>query len=278
MKITKIILSVLLALVMTLSLGGLAFAEGETTEESYNWVAIPTSAEGLQKGDYYLDWAAYAETAADPDAPSDLIVPYLAALNAGEWYIDVDKAVLKGAFTIPAGAMNNPEDNNLEISPEAGAYLLPKALREVDLTWAPVAYTTEGLQDSDYYLDVDPARAREIRLEYGLIYVNPNGGLMRMKTFKTITGYDIDGNTVTETEEWIFPLQNRAFTEEGVARRDALYESIKQYKTVAEPENPGEDANGDGEEDAAKGLASLWEKLVAFFKAVGDFFRRLFRF
>ena len=276
MKISKKILSMLLALVMALSMASLAFAEGETSEETYNWVAIPTSADGLQKGAYYLDWAAYAETVGDPDAPSDLIVPYLAALNAGEWYIDMDKAAIKGTYTIPAGAMNNPEAQTLELPPEASRYVLPQTLKAVDLTWEPVSFTTEGLRDGDYYLDVDAARAAEIREVYREIYVNPYGGPMRVKMIQTITAYDMDGNTVTDSETWILPLHynnlhNNELDEAFAARMQEICASIKQYRTVAEPEDGGKT-------DAANGFASFWAKVVAFFHSIGDFFRKIFKF
>lgn len=283
MKTTKKLLSILLALVMTLSMAGLAFAEDETTEEPYNWVRIPTSADGLESGGYYLDWSAYAGSVGDPDAPSDLIVPYLAALNAGEWYIDMDKAALKGTYTIPAGAMNNPEAQTLELPPEASRYVLPQTLKAVDLTWEPVSFTTEGLRDGDYYLDVDAARAEEIRGTFREIYVNPYGGAMRVKMIQTITAYDMDGNTVTDSETWILPLHynnlhNNALDEAFAARMQEICASIKQYRPVAEPDEAGDDTAEDGKDDAAKGLAALWEKIVAFFKAVDNFFRRIFGF
>ena len=62
MKKTRKLLSILLALIMALSLCTVAFAEGEEPgdpaepEIVYNWVPIPTSAEGLEKGAYYLDF------------------------------------------------------------------------------------------------------------------------------------------------------------------------------------------------------------------------------
>ena len=52
MKTSKKLLSVLLALVLALSCAALAFAE-----ETDPWVPIPTSPEGLQKGDLWLNFA-----------------------------------------------------------------------------------------------------------------------------------------------------------------------------------------------------------------------------
>ena len=52
MKTTKKLLSVLLALVLALSCASLAFAD-----ETNPWVHIPTSPEGLQKGDLWLNFA-----------------------------------------------------------------------------------------------------------------------------------------------------------------------------------------------------------------------------
>ena len=88
MKTTKKLLSVLLAVLMLLSLVSAAAATG--SDDGYNWKPIPTSPEGLNTGDYWLDWSYVAQAL---DADTDLTAAELLQLfNDGTYWFDEDKA------------------------------------------------------------------------------------------------------------------------------------------------------------------------------------------
>lgn len=65
-----------------------------------------------------------------------------------------------------------------------------------------------------------------------------------------------------------------------IPRKATLYEkpprSLRRDGFLTEPERY-EDAEKDGKGGAGKRAASFWTRIVAFFKTVGDFFRKIFK-
>ena len=153
---TKKILSVLLALVMTLSLGAVAFAD----DENYNWVPIPGSPDGLSDGDYYIDWTYYFTYSAQMEgstiSPSDL-ERMIDVYNNGTWFIDYDAPALKGTVVVPADMTESGEEETEVFDDQTS--LLHVLLYEVGAEWIPVAKSTAGLSDGDWYIDLSGDQA-----------------------------------------------------------------------------------------------------------------------
>lgn len=143
MKTTKKLLSVLLALVLALSCAAVAFAE----EPAAPWVRIPTSPEGLQKGDLWLDFS-YLFAGRDDltEEQEEQIAATLAIYNSAAWYIDFDaKRVMV-------------ESDNEELNGDQGAsqsMVWIRCVREVGVEWVKVKQNTVGIRVGDYYLDKD---------------------------------------------------------------------------------------------------------------------------
>ena len=140
MKTSKKLLSALLALVMLLSCGVAAFAEG-----TGNWTPIPTSPSGLSAGDYYLDFTFdYYDWS--PNVRDDR----LAMWNAGEWYVDHDAHAVKGSFTVPAAMSDTGEAFTQVIDPSTDLYVF--AVVKVG-QWQPIPTSPAGLENGEFYLD-----------------------------------------------------------------------------------------------------------------------------
>ena len=140
MKTTKKLLSVLLALVLALSCAAVAFAE----EPGAPWVRIPTSPEGLQKGDLWLDFS-YLYAGRD-DLTEEQIAAALAVYNSAAWYIDFDARRVW------------VESDNEELNGDQGAsqsMVWIHCVREVGVEWVKVKQNTVDIRVGDYYLDKD---------------------------------------------------------------------------------------------------------------------------
>ena len=127
----KKILSVLLVIVMTFSLGVTAFAD-------YNWVQVPTSPAGLQKGDVWFDFTKLFTSSPLTAAEQ----AQLARLNAAVWYADFDALMVKCVSSDPdlGGIYTNQH-----------AWI--NCTSEVGVSWVPVSKTLAGLHIGDYYID-----------------------------------------------------------------------------------------------------------------------------
>ena len=128
---TKKALALFLALLMTLSLGVTALAAN-------TWTPVPTSPDGLPNGSYYFDFSAYARK---EDGTLDQTI--LNSINSCTYQVD---------FNTMDVEMTDLEGDVLT-GPDAQAYLI--WLRKTGVNWLPVAKSADGLQDGDYYLDVD---------------------------------------------------------------------------------------------------------------------------
>lgn len=157
MKNKKRILSVLLALCLLIPFGTLALAVDETP--SYSWQPIPTSAEGLKAGDIYLTF--------DDNWCQGIVTPgkgyaglhTAECMSAGTWFVDVEQGIVKGTFTALAAYSSSGEDETVVFDPsetELGcAYIFYFAISETGVEWQPVAMSTDGLKNGDFYIDGD---------------------------------------------------------------------------------------------------------------------------
>ena len=220
MRTQKRILSVLLALCLLIPFGTLAMAQDETP--SYNWQPIPTSGDGLKAGDIYLtfddSWCQGIVTPGKGYAG----VHTAECMASGTWFVDVEKGLVKGTYTALAAYTSSGEDETAVFDPsenELGcAYIYYYAISEAGIEWLPVAKTTVGLKDGDWYIDTDklidgyvdyvvsmmnsdsnpandiaPEKAAEMRQELTVdnvlteLYINPNGTLHK---YKVVMGAD----------------------------------------------------------------------------------------
>ena len=215
MRNKKRIISVLLALCLLIPFGTLALAADETP--SYSWQPIPTSAEGLKAGDIYLtfdnNWCQGIVTQGNGYAG----LHTAECMSAGTWFVDVEQGVVKGTFTALAAYSSSGEDETVVFDPSTTglqcALIYYNAISEVGVEWLPVAITTEGLKDGDWYIDgevfadgyvdhyanmvklygkpedyLTPEKAAEMRQEVISaldsmfeFYVNPHGTLYKYK-------------------------------------------------------------------------------------------------
>ncbi|MBQ6067183.1 MAG: hypothetical protein IJK89_10210 [Clostridia bacterium] len=146
---SKKTLSVLLALVMLLSLGAPALATEE--EPDYDWVTIPTSSEGLNEGEYYLNLSSIL--LADPGDPQKSRDYYDAAC-AGAWEADHEYRVVRGSFEVPASISETGEayTETLEANPWMYETYVMQAARP---NWTPLPKSPEGLSEGAYYISVE---------------------------------------------------------------------------------------------------------------------------
>lgn len=184
---TKKVLSLMLALLMALSLGITAFADGDG-----NWVSIPCSPDGLADGECYLDWTPYWTYIAqneDPPLPAGYAQAMTDIYNSGAWFIDYDVPALKGTITIPAEMTGTGEAETEEISADS---LLHAVINEVGAQWLPVSKTTAGLSDGDWYIDLSGDRStialtpEEITslahtVDDHLLYIDPDSRYLKYK-------------------------------------------------------------------------------------------------
>ena len=138
-------MSLLLALVLALSLGVTAFANGD----GYNWTPIPTSPEGLTAGEYYIDWTGFCDLLAEGDdqAAPGYYERMAEIYNDGTFYIDYEAHQLTGTTVVPADFSESGEEETIELSLAAGRAYLQYILCEVDAEWLPVAKSTQGLSN-----------------------------------------------------------------------------------------------------------------------------------
>ena len=139
MKTGKKLLSVLLAVVMLLSLGSFALANSPVDEDG--WMRVPTSPDGLEDGDLWIDFTyLFSENATEEEKAAALEY-----FNSGEWSVNIAEQLVK--------CENGPEDLNGVYSRSQEPYIL--CIREVGVKWVKVKQSTVGIRIGDYYLDKD---------------------------------------------------------------------------------------------------------------------------
>ena len=179
---TKKILSVLLVLLMTLSLGVCAFADDD------NWTSIPTSPNGLNEGEYYLDFTDFLtksviEQQGNSFDPA-MLAAEIAIYNSGTYYIDYDHCKMKGSFVVPGQYTDSGNPETQEIPAEGGGAWLPYVLYEVGAVWYPVAKSTYNLWDGDYFIDLSTGANEIVSFlsnENLTLYINPGSAWMEYK-------------------------------------------------------------------------------------------------
>lgn len=254
MKTIKKLTAAILCVLMLLTAGVTAFAA-----DSYNWTPIPTSPAGLQNGDYYLDFTDFLTNQAQApgqDLSAEEIAAQIAVYNGGTWFIDYDAVKLKGSITVPAG-MPSPtdEERTIEFTPDmATVYLMQyDVLREVGVTWIPVAKSTDGLNDGDYYIDLTSTDDTELvdmlSRDEVKIYVNANAGSRLMK-------YKL----VADKSTYYLPLA------------DSMVGFVFERCPVVRYQAPAAQGQNGG-----SGVTSVWSRILTFFNRIIDFFRSLFR-
>lgn len=154
MKHTKKLLSILLALIFVLSCATVALA---WNTPDFNWTPIPTSPDGLQPGDVYLDFTpefANANTGFSVEG-----VDYADCMSRGNWYVDCENNVVRGSYELPpdVGYEGNVIDYVEPTDLDRCYAFFYGAVREVGVEWQEVKLTADNLQDGDWYLDADAA-------------------------------------------------------------------------------------------------------------------------
>ena len=245
----------------------------------YHWDPIPTSPEGLAPGECYLDFSF--KTLTTSDAHKEIV---RAMYDEGEWFIDYDKMVLKGAITIPAEIY--PHNQSYDMTYDPSAYLLPFALKEVGTEWKTLPYTTEGLSAGDWYLDTDEfidligrgysdeekAEALETMRDHITFYYNPGG-------VRFVFRYDYTDLPTEGSGSTVLPLDLKLHPEQAfLYDYNALTLSVKQYTPPTQPDEPDTPDTPDTPENPSSG--SSLQRIVTLMRSVIStllsFFRRLF--
>ncbi len=284
---TKKILSVLLALLMTLSLGVIAFAD-----DGYNWTSIPTSPDGLNDGDYYLDFDWMRPSLSAELSPAELD-RYLATFAAGEFYLDYDAIALKGTVTFSAAEYGTDQDSYLFLNPGDGQseIYLSAGLREVGLQWTEVSKTETGLQEGDWYFDVNAMTAyvnahfsaqeaaallsemnESLALPEYVIYVNPGSRLMKYR-------WGVSLNAPFASSAWHLILPLAIGTESDPTGpqiyMDMFDACIKQYHAPQQPAATDPDENDDQTQSESP-FRRIMKSIAAFFLRVVEFIKKVF--
>lgn len=291
MKIMKKSLAVLLAVLLAFTACGFAFADED------GWQPIAVSDEGLQDGEYYLDFSGMVHDD-DPEYEAQILSWY----NGGTWYFNEAEVALKGTFSVMGETQ--------EITPEMGASLLLLILRQKGIAWVEIKSPDAELSDGDYYWDidtylgeafdanigecpedVDPAlwdalmaeqRAQFIAEEregfladLPVIYINAADSAL----FKYMqTDEDEETGAVTEI---CLPMAYlcMGMSEEDIAQSMAMYGMIKQYTAPEEP--PTEPPTEPTTEEPTTGApepqsgedGGIWTFIQNMFSLVIDLFR-----
>ena len=295
MKHTKKLLSVLLALAMLFSCAALASAE----PDGYNWVEIPTSPDGLQTGDAHLEFTPeFVESNMDMIYDTEDVIR---EMNRSTWYIDVEKRLLKGSFSIePEMEEGNYMSDNCDpqYGVERSVLYYNEAVREVGVEWEPVNLTND-LHDGDWYMELDELKENLIAAivkHEGLSEEDARdkvegeiNGRGKSSPITELYPYGVDvyiGKTVRKIrmgvqrivpatgDPYIVQMMMNPYSdnpEEGMYY-DATDASVKRYHAPVQPDQPPETPDKK-QSFVDRALARLKD----FFARIRDFFFRIFR-
>lgn len=249
-------------------------------DDGYHWVSIPTSSTGLKKGDLYLDFYDYAG-----QIDRENRIELLQALKAGNWLIDIDAGVLKGSYEIYVGGSGFMEER--WIFPDESKPVLASALREAGVTWITLPYSADGLQDGDWYLDLDAfvdavgrgkteeekAEVRDLLLQHVTFRYNPGGNAY-------VYRFDYDRLPVEDGD----PISGSVDLPIGLFLGDedafpydynALKNCVRQYRAPDAPDEPDEpDQPEENESWFQKHIVGPMKSAIA---TILSFFRKLFK-
>ncbi len=330
---SKKLLSVLLAALMVFSLGAFAFAEGDGGVLT----PIPASAEGLNKGDYYLDFTPFVLPGSHWEDLTDeqkeyIKNEYLNAYAANEWRWDKDRFALEGMIPVEGGEYYLDINTGEGLAADFDKEVLTICLAQSGTKWVEVKMTADNLQKGDYYVDWDgfvdayinayiSAQVAQYKTqhpgageaqiaafkssceavftedvkaalynEYAVgfttgddnkkFYINTEESeLFRMKVSSTEPIFTYEDNypayeivyplapEVAATYENASPYSDMA---ESFAAIEAVLACVEQYDAPPIP-GPGPGPDPDPVEP------TLWQKIVAFFEKIINFFKNLFK-
>ena len=248
-------------------------------DDGYRWVSIPTSSTGLQKGDLYLDFSDFAGQI-DPENR----IALLGDLKAGNWFVDIDAGVLKGSYEVYVGGSGFMEER--WIFPDESKPILVSALCEAGVTWITLPYSADGLQNGDWYLDLDAfvdavgrgkteeekAEVRNLLLQHVTFRYNPGGN-----AFVYRFDYDKlpveDGDPISGSVDLpigLFLEDENAFPYDY----NALKNCVQQYRAPDAPDEPDEpDQPEENESWFQKHIVGPMRLAIS---TILSFFRRLF--
>ena len=249
-------------------------------DDGYHWVSIPTSSTGLKKGDLYLDFYDYAG-----QIDRENRIALLGDLKAGNWFVDIDAGVLKGSYEVYVGGFGFMEER--WIFPDESKPVLASALREAGVTWIKLPYSADGLQDGDWYLDLDAFvdavgkgtsaeekdKVRDLLLQHVTFRYNPGGN-----AFVYRFDYDKlpveDGDPISGSVDLpigLFLEDENAFPYDY----NALQNCVVQYKAPDTPDEP--DKPDQPEENESWFQKHIVAPLKSAVSTILSFFRKLFK-
>lgn len=195
-------------------------------------IRVPTSAEGLTPGDYYLDLTAL-------DALGESLTQVQREeLEQLDWYVDLRFGGSGWLRAEKDGATYNPAF--IDLDTVAACFTVYGA------DWQPVKIveSTDTLLDGDYYVEQDvllrtafevedptPAEIADMLSEVGSIYVNttaPADNLFRYQHRVTLFGEDL---------QIFYPFADKTWGA-VVFETPFFTENIKQWQSAATPDQP----------------------------------------
>lgn len=222
-------------------------------------------------------------------------------MNRSTWYIDVEKRLLKGSFSIePEMEEGNYMSDNCDpqYGVERSVLYYNEAVREVGVEWEPVNLTND-LHDGDWYMELDELKENLIAAivkHEGLSEEDARdkveGEINDLGESSPITElypYGVDvyiGKTVRKIrmgvqrivpatgDPYIVQMMMNPYSdnpEEGMYY-DATDASVKRYHAPVQPEQPPETPDKK-QSFVDRALARLKD----FFVRIRDFFFRIFR-
>ena len=165
----------------------------KTAAPEYNWVAIPTSPEGLPDGAYYIDWEALLGLSEGAELTEEEAAR-LEMYKAGTYFWDKDVPVLKGSAVL---TVNGVSETHSFFETEAG-WVLRCGLSQVGMNWVAVKKDTANLEHLDYYLDIDAyadAYIAELAASQGTTFSEEEKAAIRQQCTENLADYDFYVNT-----------------------------------------------------------------------------------
>ncbi|MBQ6165434.1 MAG: hypothetical protein IJK23_13265 [Clostridia bacterium] len=223
------------------------------------WQRIPTSPEGLENGEYYLDFT-YDREAWSPNVRQ----PRLDMWNAGEWFVDHTNHMVKGTFTVPAEQSVTGQSFVMVYKPftQDSHDIYVNALMRVG-NWVKIPTSPDGLSAGDLYMDV-----------------------AALASFLGTTAADLDGvdyyrDAISGDVYLTFDGYYRMYLGDDPAVLACMKEIVNtdpgtEPETPVEPEQPEDPTEPETPDEPAQ-QPNFWKRIVSFFLQIIDFFKKLFK-